>query len=143
MNQKKSIALTTTFVGLVCGFVLTQQQATAAATNTPNSTITNMVAPDSTAAATSAEPTEPTEPTQKEQPVNQQTSTQKAVTNTDNVSEAGNLNQTPGTRTSESPTTSTAEQTTTVNNNKTNSAQPQQETADQNAAANSDVVFRH
>ena len=140
MNQKKSIALTTTFVGLVCGFVLTQQQATAAATNTPNSTITNMVAPDSTAAATSAEPTEPT---QKEQPVNQQTSTQKAVTNTDNVSETFNQNQTAVTQTSESPTTATAEQTTTVNNNTTNSAQPQQETADQNAAANSDVVFRH
>ena len=127
-------------MGLVCGFVLTQQQASAAATNAPDSKCTSMVAPDSTAATTSAKPDEPT---QKEQPVNQQTSTQKAVTNTDNVSEAGNQNQTPGTRTSESPTTATAEQTTTVNNNKTNSAQPQQETADQNAAANLDVAFSH
>lgn len=140
MNQKKSIVLTTTLVGLVCGFVLTQQQAAAAATNAPDSKCTSMVAPDSTAAATSAEPAEST---LNEQPVNQQTSIQKAVTNKDNVSETVNQNQTPGTRTSESPTTDTAEQTTTVNNNTTNSAQPQQETADQNAAANSDFVFSH
>ena len=141
MNQKKSIALTTTFVGLVCGFVLTQQQATAAATNTPNSTITNMVAPQSTISANASNQT--AEPTQNEQPVNQQISTQKAVINKDNVSETFNQNQTAVTQTSESHTTATAEQTTTVNNNTTNSAQPQQETADQNAAANLDVVFSH
>ena len=57
MNQKKSIALTTTFVGLVCGFVLTQQQATVAATNTPNSMITNMVAPQSTISANASNQT--------------------------------------------------------------------------------------
>ena len=133
MNQKKSIALTTTFVGLVCGFVLTQQQATAAATNTPNSTITNMVAPQSTISANASNQT--AEPTQNEQPVNQQISTQKAVINKDNVSETFNQNQTAVTQTSESHTTATAEQTTTVNNNTTNSTQPQQETAVQNTAA--------
>ena len=141
MNQKKSIALTTTFVGLVCGFVLTQQQATAAATNTPNSTTTNMVAPQSTISANASNQT--AEPTHNEQPVNQQISTQKAVINKDNVSETFNQNQTAVTQTSESHTTATAEQTTTVNNNTTNSTQPQQETAVQNAAANSDVVFSH
>lgn len=141
MNQKKSIVLTTTFVGLVCGFVLTQQQATAAATNTPNSTITNMVAPQSTISANASNQT--AEPTQNEQPVNQQISTQKAVINKDNVSETVNQNQTPVNQSSEDSATTTAAQSTTANINPMTSIQPQQETADQNAAANSDVVFSH
>ena len=118
-------------MGLVCGFVLTQQQAAAAATNAPDPTATSMVAPRSTATAKSAEPNP------NEQLVNQQTSTQKAVTNTDNVSETGKQNQTAGTQTSESPTTTTAEQTTTANNNQTTSAQPQQETTAQHTATTS------
>lgn len=72
MNQKKRIALTTTFVGLVCGFVLTQQQAAAAATNAPDSTATSMLTPDNTATATFEQPAEPS---QNYQPVDQQTST--------------------------------------------------------------------
>ena len=129
MNQKKSITLTTTFVGLVCGFVLTQQQASAAATNAPDHTTTSMVAPRSTATA------KPAEPTQKEQqPIHQQTSTQKAVTNTDNVSDTAKQNQTAITQT---PATNTSTQTATSNNNPTNSAQPPQETAAQNTAATS------
>lgn len=140
MNQKKSIVLTTTFVGLVCGFVLTQQQASAAATNAPDSKCTSMVAPDSTAAATSAEPDEST---LKGQPVNQQTSTQKAVTSTDTVNEIANHNETPANQSSEDPATTTAAQSTTANINPMTSVQPQQETADQNAAANLDVAFSH
>ena len=128
MNQKKSIALTTTFVGLVCGFVLTQQQAAAAATNAPDPTATSMVALQSTATAKSAEPT------QKEQPINQQTSTQKAVTNTENVSETGKQNQTAGTQT---PATNTSTELASSNNNTTTSAPKQQETAAQNTAATS------
>ena len=130
MNQKKSIALTTTFVGLVCGFVLTQQQAAAAATNTPDPTATSMVAPQSTATAQSAEPT------QKEQPVNQQTSTQKAVTSTNTVNETVNQDQTSRPQSTVSPATNTAEQTTTVNNNTTNSAQPQQVASSSASKAN-------
>lgn len=132
MNQKKSIALTTTFVGLVCGFVLTQQQAAAAATNAPDSTPTSIVSPQSTAAATSAKPAEPT---QKEQPVNQQTSTQKAVTSTDTVNEIANHNETPANQSSEDPATTTAAQSTTANINPMTSVQPQQETVVQNKAA--------
>ncbi|KJY60119.1 putative surface protein, partial [Bombilactobacillus mellifer] len=131
MNQKKSIALTTTFVGLVCGFVLTQQQAAAAATNAPDPTATSMVAPRSTATAKSAEPT------QKEQPVNQQTSTQKSVTNTDNVSETANQNRISGTQSIGSSATTTTAQPATSSNNPTTSAQPPQETAAQNPAATS------
>ncbi|MFC7252774.1 BspA family leucine-rich repeat surface protein [Bombilactobacillus mellifer] len=130
MNQKKSIALTTTFVGLVCGFVLTQQQAAAAATNAPDPTTTSMVAPRSTATA------KPAEPNQNEQPVNQQTSTQKAVTNTDNVSETVNQNQIPRNQSTGSPATTTAEQTTTVNNNPTASAPTQQAAASSASKAN-------
>ena len=120
MNQKKRIALTTTFVGLVCGFVLTQQQAAAAATNAPDSTTTSMLAPENTAAATSAEPT------QKEQPVNQQTSTQKAVTSMDTVSETTNQNRILGTQ---APATNTSTQSASSSNNITNSAPTQQAAA--------------
>ena len=127
MNQKKSIALTTTFVGLVCGFVLTQQQAAAAATNAPDPTATSMVTPQSTATA------KPAEPTQKEQPVNEQTSTQKAVTNTDNGSDTAKQNQTAGTQT---PATNTSTQTATSNNNTTTSAPTQQAAASSASKAN-------
>ena len=112
-------------MGLVCGFVLTQQQAAAAATNAPDPTATSMVAPRSTATAKSAEPT------QKEQSVNQQTSTQKAVTTTDTVNETAKQNQIAVTQT---PATNTSTQTATSNNNPTNSAQPSQETVAQNTA---------
>ena len=132
MNQKKSIALTTTFVVLVCGFVLTQQQAAAAATNSSDPTTTSIVSPQSTAATTSAKPAEPT---QKEQPVNQQTSTQKAVTSTDTVNEIANHNETPANQSSEDPATTTAAQSTTANINPMTSVQPQQETVVQNKAA--------
>ena len=132
MNQKKSIALTTTFVGLVCGFVLTQQQAAAAATNASDPTTTSIVSPQSTAATTSAKPAEPT---QKEQPGNQQTSTQKAVTSTDTVNEIANHNETPANQSSEDPATTTAAQSTTANINPMTSVQPQQETVVQNKAA--------
>ena len=117
MNQKKRIALTTTFVGLVCGFVLTQQQAAAAATNAPDSTTTSMVAPENAAAATSVKPAEPS---QNDQPVNQQTSTQKAVTNENSTSETTTQVQNPGSQSTGSMTTPTAAQP----NNKNSSATP-------------------
>ena len=132
MNQKKSIALTTTFVGLVCGFVLTQQQAVAAATNAPDSTPTSMVAPDSTAATTSAKPAEPT---QNEQTAVQQISLQNAVTNAKAVNEIANHNETPVNQSSEDPATTTAAQSATANINTTTPLQPQQETVVQNKAA--------
>ena len=131
MNQKKSIALTTTFVGLVCGFVLTQQQAAAADTNAPGPTATSMVTPRSTATA------KPAEPTQKEQPVHQQTSTQKAVTSTDTVSETVNQNQIPRNQSTGSPAKNTSTQSASSSNNTTTSAPKQQETAAQNTAATS------
>ncbi|KJY59451.1 putative surface protein, partial (plasmid) [Bombilactobacillus mellifer] len=130
MNQKKSIVLTTTFVGLVCGFVLTQQQAAAAATNVPDPTATSMVIPQNTATATS---TKSAESTQKEQPVNEQNSTQKAFTNTDNVSDTAKQNQTAGTQT---PATNTSTQTATSNNNTTTSALTQQAAASSASKAN-------
>lgn len=141
MNQKKSIVLTTTFVGLVCGFVLTQQQASAAATNAPDSKCTSMVAPQSTVSANASNQT--AEPTQNEQTAVQQTSLQDAVTNAKAVSEIANHNETPVNQSSEDPATTTAAQSTTANINPMTSVQPQQETADQNAAANSDVAFSH
>ncbi|MFC7253368.1 BspA family leucine-rich repeat surface protein [Bombilactobacillus mellifer] len=131
MNQKKSIALTTTFVGLVCGFVLTQQQAAAAATNAQDPTTTSMVAPRSTATA------KPAEPNQNEQPVNQQTSTQKSITTTDTVNETVNQDQTSRTQSTVSPATNTSTELTNSSNNQATSAQPQQETATQNTAAHS------
>ena len=118
-------------MGLVCGFVLTQQQAAAAATNTPDPTATSMVAPRSTATA------KPAEPNQNEQPVNQQTSTQKAVTSTDTVNETVNQDQTSRTQSTVSPATNTSTELTNSSNNQTTSAQPQQETATQNTAAHS------
>ncbi|KJY62428.1 uncharacterized protein JG30_06390 [Bombilactobacillus mellifer] len=130
MNQKKSIALTTTFVGLVCGFVLTQQQAAAAATNAPDPTTTSMVASQSAATSKSAEPT------QKEQPINQQTSTQKAVTNTENVSETGKQNQTAGTQTIGSSATTTTAQPATASNNPITSAPTQQAAVSSASKAN-------
>ena len=132
MNQKKSIALTTTFVGLVCGFVLTQQQAVAAATNAPDSTPTSMVAPDSTAATTSAKPSEPT---QNEQTAVQQTSLQNAVTNAKAVNEIANHNETPVNQSLEDPAITTTAQSATANINTTTPLQPQQETVVQNKAA--------
>ena len=118
-------------MGLVCGFVLTQQQAAAAATNAPDPTATSMVAPQSTLTAKSAEPN------QKEQPVNQQTSTQKSVTSTDTVSETANQNRISGTQSIGSSATTTAAQPATASNNPTTSAPKQQETAAQNPAATS------
>ena len=117
MNQKKRIALTTTFVGLVCGFVLTQQQAAAAATNAPDPITTSMLAPENTAAATSVKPAEPS---QNDQPVNRQTSTQKAVTNENSTSETTTQVQNPGSQSTGSMTTTTAAQP----NNKNSSATP-------------------
>ena len=117
-------------MGLVCGFVLTQQQASAAATNAPDPTATSMVIPQNTATATS---TKSAESTQKEQPVNQQTSTQKAVTNTDNGSDTAKQNQTAGTQT---PATNTSTQTATSNNNTTTSAPTQQAAASSASKAN-------
>ena len=134
MNQKKSIALTTTFVGLVCGFVLTQQQAAAAATNAPDPTATSMVAPQSTLTTKSAKSNEPNP---NEQLVNQQTSTQKAVTNTDIGSETVNQNQIPRTQSTVSLATNISKEPATSNNNPTTSAQPSQETVAQNTAATS------
>ena len=133
MNQKKSIALTTTFVGLVCGFVLTQQQATVAATNTPNSMITNMVAPQSTISANASNQT--AEPTQNEQTAVQQTSLQNAVTNAKAVNEIANHNETHVNQSSEDPAITTTAKSTTANINPTTSVQPQQETVVQNKAA--------
>ena len=132
MNQKKSIVLTTTFVGLVCGFVLTQQQAAAAATNASDPTTTSIVSPQSTAATTSAKPAEPT---QKEQPVNQQTSLQNAVTNAKAVNEIANHNETPVNQSSEDPAITTTAQSATANINTTTPLQPQQETVVQNKVA--------
>lgn len=114
MNQKKSIALTTTFVGLVCGFVLTQQQAAAAATNAPDSTTTSMVALENTATAISVEPS------QNNQPVDQQTNSQKAVTNENSTSENTTQVKNPGSQSTGSMTTPTTAQP----NNKNSSATP-------------------
>ena len=125
MNQKKNIVLTTTFIGLVCGFVLTQKQA-AAATNAQDSTAASIVAPQSTAAATSAKSADPV---QNEQPVDQSASPNTNVTNTNTVSEAVNQNQTPGTQSAGSPATTTTSQIDTANNNSTTSVQPQQAAA--------------
>ena len=132
MNQKKRIALTTTFVGLVCGFVLTQQQAAAAATNAPDSTTTSMVAPENTAAATSVKPAEPS---QNDQPVNRQTSTQKAVTNENSTSETTTQIQNPGSQSTGSMTTPTAAQPNNTNSSATPA--PSQKTA---AAKNTEAT---
>ena len=132
MNQKKSIALTTTFVGLVCGFVLTQQQAAAAATNAPDSTATSMVAPENAAAATSVKPAEPS---QNDQPVNQQTSTQKAVTNENSTSETTTQVQNPGSQSTGSMTTPTAAQPNNTNSSATPA--PSQKTV---AAQNTEAI---
>ena len=118
MNQKKRIALTTTFVGLVCGFVLTQQQAAAAATNAPDSTATSMVAPENTAAATSEQPS------QNNQPVDQQTNFQKAVTNENSTTTQV---QNPGSQSKVSTTTPTAAQPNNTNSSATPA--PSQNTA--------------
>ena len=133
MNQKKRIALTTTFVGLVCGFVLTQQQA-AAATNAPDPTTTSMLAPENTATATSVKPAEPS---QNDQPANKQTSTQKTVANTNTVNETVNQNQTTRIHSIGSSATNTTAQPATSSKNPTTSVQPQQEAAAQNTAATS------
>ena len=132
MNQKKRIALTTTFVGLVCGFVLTQQQAAAAATNAPDSTATSMVAPENAAAATSVKPAEPS---QNDQPVNQQTSTQKAVTNENSTSETTTQVQNPGSQSTGSMTAPTAAQSNNTNSSATPA--PSQKTA---AAKNTEAT---
>ena len=132
MNQKKRIALTTTFVGLVCGFVLTQQQAAAAATNAPDSTTTSMVAPENTAAATSVKPAEPS---QNDQPVNRQTSTQKAVTNENSTSETTTQIQNPGSQSTGSMTTPTAAQPNNTNSSATPA--PSQKTV---AAQNTETI---
>ena len=132
MNQKKSIALTTTFVGLVCGFVLTQQQAAAAATNASDPTTTSIVSPQSTAATTSAKPAEPT---QKEQTAVQQTSLQDAVTNAKAVNKIANHNETPVNQSPGDFATTTAAQSATANINPMTSVQSQQETVVQNTAA--------
>ena len=132
MNQKKRIALTTTFLGLVCGFVLTQQQAAAAATNAPDSTATSMVVPENAAAATSVKPAEPS---QNDQPVNQQTSTQKAVTNENSTNKTTTQVQNPGSQSTSSMTTPTAAQPNNTNNSATPA--PSQQTA---AAPNTETI---
>ena len=123
MNQKKRIALTTTFVGLVCGFVLTQQQAAAAATNASDPTTTSMLAPENTAPAARAQRIEPN---QNDQQVNQQNSTQKAITDTDTVSETDNQNQNYMNQSTNSPETTSVAQPATANNNPITATQPQQ-----------------
>ena len=138
MNQKKSIALTTTFVGLVCGFVLTQQQAAAAATNVPGPIATSMVAPQSTATVKSAKSSEST---QNDQPVNQQASTHKAVTSTDTDSKSVNQNQNPVNQSTDSPDTPMAEQSRIPSNITNNAvAQPQRETAVSSASGNHETT---
>ena len=132
MNQKKSIALTTTFVGLVCGFVLTQQQAAAAATNAPDPTTTSMLAPENTATSTSAKPAEPS---QNYQPVNQQTNSQKAVTNENSTSETTTQIQNPGSQSTGSMTAPTAAQPNNTNSSAT--PVPSQKTA---AAQNTETI---
>ena len=129
MNQKKRIALTTTFVGLVCGFVLTQQQAAAAATNAPDSTATSMVAPENTAAAT---PVKPAGSSQNDQPVNQQTNFQKAVTNENSTTTQV---QNPGSQSKVSTTTPTVTQPNNTNSSATPA--PSQKTA---AAKNTEAT---
>ena len=132
MNQKKRIALTTTFVGLVCGFVLTQQQAAAAATNAPDSTATSMLAPENTATATFEQPAEPS---QNYQPVDQQTNSQKAVTNENSTSETTTQIQNPGSQSTGSMTTPTAAQPNNTNSSATPA--PSQKTA---AAPNTETI---
>ena len=117
-------------MGLVCGFVLTQQQAAAAATNAPDPTTTSMVASQSAATAKSAEPT------QKEQPVNQQTSTQKYVTSTDTVNETAKQNRISGTQSTVSPATNTSTQSASSINNTTTSAPIKQPAASSASKAN-------
>ncbi|KJY62515.1 hypothetical protein JG30_07300 [Bombilactobacillus mellifer] len=129
MNQKKRIALTTTFVGLVCGFVLTQQQAAAASTNAPDPTTTSMLAPENTAAATSVKPAEPS---QNDQPANQQTNSQKAVTNENSTTTQV---QNPGSQSKVSTTTPTVTQPNNTNSSATPA--PSQKTA---AAKNTEAT---
>ena len=138
MNQKKNIALTMTFVGLVCGFVLTQQQVAAAATNAQDLTSTSMVAPQNTTTATS---TKSSESTQNDQPVNQQASTHKAVTSTDTDSKSVNQNQNPVNQSTDSPDTPMAEQSR-IQSNITNNAvaQPQRKTAVSSASGNHETT---
>jgi len=92
-----------------------------------------MVALQNTATVTSAKSDEPN---QKEQPVNQQTSTQKAVTNTDNVSDTVNQNQNSRTQSIGSSATTTTAQPATPSNNPTTSAPTQQAAASSASKAN-------
>ncbi|MBH9990841.1 BspA family leucine-rich repeat surface protein [Lactobacillus sp. W8092] len=132
MNQKKRIALTTTFAGLVCGFVLTQQQAAMAATNAPDPITTSMLSPDSTAPAARAQRIEPN---QNDQQINQQTNSQKAATNTNAVSETDNQNQNYMNQSTDSLATTSVAQPATANNNPTTAAQPQQAAAAPNTTS--------
>ena len=134
LNTKKSLTITTTFVGLVCGFILTQQQSAAAATDKPDSTTTNMVASQSSVTTTT--PAKDDGSIQNNQTPIQPTNSQKAANNTNNNAETANQNQTSVTHSTASPEDTAAVQSSTSNNNSDSTVQPQQAAASLANSAN-------
>ena len=133
LNTKKSLTITTTFVGLVCGLILNQQQSAAATTDKPDYTTTSMVASQSS--ATTTIPAKNDGSIQNNQTPIQPTNSQKAANNTNNNAETANQNQTSVTHSTASPEATAAVQSSTSNNNSDSTVQTQQAAAAQNTAA--------
>ena len=133
LNTKKSLTITTTFVGLVCGLILNQQQSAAATTDKPDYTTTSMVASQSS--ATTTMPAKNDGAIQNNQIPIQPTNSQKVANNTNNNTETANQNQTSVTHSTASPEATAAVQSSTSNNNSDSTVQPQQAAAAQNKAA--------
>ena len=134
MNTKKSLTITTTFVGLVCGLILNQQQSAAATTDKPDYTTTSMVASQSS--ATTTIPAKNDGSIQNNQTPIQPTNSQKAANNTNNNAETANQNQTSVTHSTASPEATAAVQSSTSNNNSDSTVQPQQAAASLANSAN-------
>ena len=134
LNTKKSLTITTTFVGLVCGLILNQQQSSAATTDKPDYTTTSMVASQSS--ATTTIPAKNDGSIQNNQIPIQPTNSQKAANNTNNNAETANQNQTYVTHSTASPEATAAVQSSTSNNNSDSTVQPQQAAASLANSAN-------
>ena len=134
LNTKKSLTITTTFVGLVCGLILNQQQSAAATTDKPDYTTTSMVASQSS--ATTTIPAKNDGSIQNNQTPIQPTNSQKAANNTNNNAETANQNQTSVTHSTASPEATAAVQSSTSNNNSDSTVQPQQAAASLANSAN-------
>ena len=134
LNTKKSLTITTTFVGLVCGLILNQQQSSAATTDKPDYTTTSMVASQSS--ATTTIPAKNDGSIQNNQTPIQPTNSQKAANNTNNNAETANQNQTYVTHSTASPEATAAVQSSTSNNNSDSTVQPQQAAASLANSAN-------